>query len=288
MSVVAKVFIVVVALLSLVFLGVSATLYSYRTDWRMATLHLQQQYQRMVQQKNETIRAQEQQVESLSRFLQVRDSENQQIRDQIDDLGSGLAQSEARLAAAQQQNSIIMQQNSTLLETLARKDQDIASLREEVRRQGTELAQANEDKRTAQQQVARLMSQLGETEQHLGELRTLYETNRRRLADLQLVVDALNAAGVPISLLVVGSPPTPPVDGIVMAVKTDIDPNLVLLSVGADDNVQVGFVFTVYRGGTFVGQVIVDRVLPDVSACRVMFTAEGQSIREGDSAATRL
>ena len=37
-------------------------------------------------------------------------------------------------------------------------------------------------------------------------------------------------------------------DGTVVAVKNELSPGLVLLSVGADDKVEAGFRFSVYRG----------------------------------------
>lgn len=83
-------------------------------------------------------------------------------------------------------------------------------------------------------------------------------------------------------------PQPPKIDGQVQAVDDFADPPLVLLSVGGDDRVERGFQFSVYRESQFKGKVVVERVLRDSCGCRVLFVAEGQAIRVGDAATTRL
>jgi hypothetical protein len=58
--------------------------------------------------------------------------------------------------------------------------------------------------------------------------------------------------------------------------------------VGSDDKVEKGFHFSIYRGAEFVGKVVVAKVLKDTCGCRVLFVRKGETIRVGDSAATRL
>jgi hypothetical protein len=82
--------------------------------------------------------------------------------------------------------------------------------------------------------------------------------------------------------------PIPWIDARVAAVKNDVSPALVLLSVGSEDRVEKGFHFSVYRGTTFIGKVVVAKVLKDSCGCYVLFTKGGESITAGDSAATRL
>jgi len=80
----------------------------------------------------------------------------------------------------------------------------------------------------------------------------------------------------------------PAIEAKVVAVKADITPALVVLSVGSKDKVQKGFEFTIYRDKLFVAKVVVEHVLKDNSGCRVLFTAEGEAVFQGDRAATLL
>lgn len=77
---------------------------------------------------------------------------------------------------------------------------------------------------------------------------------------------------------------TPRIDGEVVAAA----PGEVELSVGRADGVQPGYHFSVYRGPCFVAKVVVERVLEGSARARVLFAAEGQEVRPGDCAATRL
>ena len=64
-----------------------------------------------------------------------------------------------------------------------------------------------------------------------------------------------------------------------------------MLSVGGDDGVVVGTEFVVYRGNQYIVKVRVERVLPDMAACRVIqetWNARGEEIQQGDSATNKL
>jgi hypothetical protein len=83
-------------------------------------------------------------------------------------------------------------------------------------------------------------------------------------------------------------PPLPSIDGVLVATKDDVNPGLVLLSVGSQAGVEAGFCFSVYRDQTFLGKVVVERIGEDWAGCRVLFLVEGERLQAGDLAATRL
>lgn len=144
--------------------------------------------------------------------------------------------------------------------------------------------------RVAEAQAARLTRLETKLEKDLSDLRVAYRDTRKALKEKELVVaqflDASGDSGVGHAFI--AGPPVPAIDAVVSAVKDDVSPALVLLSAGSDDKVEKGFHFSVYRGSSFVGKVIVEKVLRDACGCRVLFTKEGESVRPGDSAATRL
>lgn len=116
----------------------------------------------------------------------------------------------------------------------------------------------------------------------------------RDLADLRALV-AMNESpappprelDAPISRQLEG-PPVPPIDAVVLEVGRTREPAGVRLSVGWADGVEKGYQFSVYRGSTFVGKVVVERVRAGSCDARVLFTREGESVQRGDAAATRL
>ncbi|MCA8962901.1 MAG: hypothetical protein KDC38_20400, partial [Planctomycetes bacterium] len=77
-----------------------------------------------------------------------------------------------------------------------------------------------------------------------------------------------------------------PVDAAVVAHKPES--NLVVISAGSEDGVKVGDLFTIYRDGNFIAKAQITHTTPDLAGARIQFTNDGQSIRVGDNASSRL
>ena len=82
----------------------------------------------------------------------------------------------------------------------------------------------------------------------------------------------------------IGVATAPPIDGMVVGVQEGV----VVLSVGKDDGVEVGYEFTIYDGNTFIGKVQVTKVLDDMAGCTILFEESGRKISDGNKASTRL
>lgn len=80
----------------------------------------------------------------------------------------------------------------------------------------------------------------------------------------------------------------PPIEAAVAEVCDDISPKAVALDRGLLDGVDRGLQFTIYRGQTFVGKVVVEKADERRATARILFTAPGRAIERGDKAATRL
>jgi uncharacterized protein YhaN len=78
----------------------------------------------------------------------------------------------------------------------------------------------------------------------------------------------------------------PKIDGVVLGVSDKA--NLVLISVGKKDKVQVGYKFTVYRGSAYVSKLVVDKVEDGWSACRELKDFRKEEIQQGDNVSTRV
>ena len=76
------------------------------------------------------------------------------------------------------------------------------------------------------------------------------------------------------------------VEGVVTGVDEEL--NLVLISVGTDDKVAVGYSFRVFRGKTFVGMLLIDRVGTDWASGHMKMDESSSFPQRGDDVATRL
>ena len=287
MSLLAKVFIVLQTILIMVYLGLTGALYQHRRDWRTSYQKLKGRYSTMVTRSAKEIEALRNFVSAKNQLITAKENEITFLKSQLD----------AAIREATQRGSELSAEKSRTTNLEAEQTKDRATIRA-LGQQNTQLSSQNTtlkgdlDKATsrreiAEGQVARLTNLAGQLEADLGTLRETFAGTRKKLRERELLIAMAENQGVNFASLLPG-PPVPAIDGQVLAVKTDVKPALVLLSVGADEKVEAGFQFSVYRGSKFIGKVVVERVLRDSAGCRVVFTAEGESVQSGDTAATRL
>lgn len=287
MSLLAKIFIVIQTVLVMTYLGMTATLYQHRRDWRTSYQKLKHRYTMVVSRSQKEIQALRTYVIAKDELVASKEREVRSLKTSLDQQVA-LAQRNNQLyqeksAEFNQLNQNFTNLNQRLQEAMRRNEQ-LNDRKSEL--EGL-LEVATNRRETAEGQVARLTTLNTSLEQDLADLRTSFADTRKQLREKELLISMAEGAGVDFELLVPG-PPVPAIDGNVVAVKTDVSPPLVLLSVGQDDKVERGFHFSIYRGSQFIGKVVVERVLRDSAGCRVLFTADGQQIQAGDNAATRL
>jgi hypothetical protein len=288
MSLLAKIFVVVITVLSLVFLGVEATLYYHSNDWREAYERLQQRMRESLKEKDEEIAKRDGGIKALEETKAKLEATAEQIRvaakasqDQYEAKAAELSRLANDMAKLQTNHDIVTR-------SVDEKDKSLSAQRQEIARLQDALHTAQGEKELAEAQVARVTSMKVALEKDLAEVRKDFTATKQKLIDSQLVMDELERQGVPISTLVINHKPVPPIRGKVAGVRTDVQPALVLLTVGKDDKVEKGYPFTVYRGNEFVAKVVVEKVMADSAGCRVLFTAAGKTIKQGDDVATVL
>jgi hypothetical protein len=288
MSLLGKIFVVVVTILSLVFLGVQSTLYYHSTDWREAFERFRERHIQVVQAKDAEINKLQGSVKDAEDTVKRDEALVAQYKDQVksaEDKATSSHEAELKSRSDLEQAAANLK---SAVDNLTSKEKELTDTRSSLDTAHNDLATARGDKETAEAQVARLIGQKAALEKDLGEVRKAYSDTKQQLLDMQLTMEELERQGIPVATLVANHKPVPPINAKVAGVKSDVQPPLVLLTVGKDDHVEKGFQFAVYRGTSFVGKVVVEKVNADSAGCRVLFMAPGQAIKQGDDAATRL
>ena len=287
MSALAKVFVVFIFLLSILFFGTSATLYLTREDW--ATNY-------------ESYRTA---VTAEVAKLEVRVNKLKGVRDSLDDALRLVSRDE--IAKAEQVKKLGVEldgKNAQIAQISAQRDESIiaktatdnvnASLVSQNTTLTTQLREAHDNRDTAidAQKVAnaekfRMKRDLDATTTELHEARVEHSALDDKYNSLELAYGAvekkLGKDGIEAILSGLVSPP---IDALVEEVDANL--SLVVLSVGSQDEVKEGAEFTIYREDKFVGKVRVNKVYENLAGARVLFTAEGADIKQGDRATTRI
>jgi regulator of replication initiation timing len=287
----AKIFIVVNLVLAVVFLGAAAALLGTAESWkkkyesdgymdvmalnksvkdRLGALDAQlkvatderDKYQSdfMVEQRRAT-ELDKKLVEKNTEFSQIVGKYNNLAED-FNALTKSFDDMKANYKEAFDENRKLQGQVDTALAETAAAKQDADDLRETLERE--------------QGIVKQLQADLGAAEK--SNMKITEEKNR--LADVVAMINE-KAPDLLKDLMVLKA-----VKATVVGVDADL--NIVLISAGADDEVQIGYTFTVYRGGQYVGKLVIDKVGPDWASGHMDTGLTKEFPQRGDEAATQL
>lgn len=163
----------------------------------------------------------------------------------------------------------------------------------------TEKDKAEKAQRDAETAKAEAEAKRDEAEKLAADLKNSLEKANNQIADLEKAKMGLEKerASIETSLesLVVatGARPDdfkamPEISAAVLDVSNAVEPGLVALNVGSNKQAKRGYTFQIFEGKTYKGEARVEFVHPDMCSAIITSKGPGQTIRQGDSAATRL
>lgn len=284
MSTVAKVFIVLNLIFAVIYVGVSAALLAKQENWYWKHQNLKVAYDN--DEKKFTAQADE-----LQAKLTTAEQANESYRSKINGL-------ENDLNGAREERKIAVQTNESLQGEIAKLREeyqvilkDLNDQRAENERLTTnfdELRGKHNEAVTQREQSIddkqRIAKDLEDVKMILDDLEKRHIELAKRNQENENIIQNYLAKlkiRIPSELLT-----APAIEGQVVGVSDQF--NLVMLNVGENDQVKPGYEFTVYRGKNFVGRVKVDRVFPDMCACIALQEYHKDTIKKGDTAATRV
>jgi small-conductance mechanosensitive channel len=282
MSVIAKILIVLNLVLAVVFLGASATFLGQQESWKkkhddlktataaeIADISAQRDGARNTARDQENLANQRQsQVTELQGRLETKENDYTQITESHNTLLGQYERLSQTYKDAVALNDSLTQKNNALVNE---KDAALTAKREAIAAQNA-----------AETEQKRLEGELENAEMAKSELAkrmtTLADEHESQTVLLEAYVEKFG------SLADVMNPPT--IKARVTAVDNDL--NIVMLSVGRDDKVKVGYAFTVYRGNEYIGKIIIDKVEADYASGYSQKELEQGAIQVGDDATTRF
>ncbi len=287
MSVLTKVFVVLLTLVSIALSMLVVSAFARQEDWRASandwrvTAAAAQAKERAIAQNAalEQARSQEQQQRSLARIADLQAKVDEQER-AIAESNRGLAEAQSRLTIEQANATTLVEQNKVFVGEVSREREFSAKLAKrnsELERQNIDLndrvKELTANMTMAQAQVRALQQQLAAVSSRRGESGPAAAH----------VPAAVVEAGVLSVQPEVAPEAIAPIRGEVTSVKS----NLAQISVGSADGVSEGMRFLIYRPGQrgskpeYLGTLKITRVEPKQAAGRIE-QSEGQ-IMVGDT-----
>ncbi len=278
MNLVGKIFIVLIFVMSILFMGFVVAVYATHTNWRDLVMAPDTGLE--AQLKNE-----KGEVERLATTL-TKTKEDLEIQKAARQSALGLLATETeRLARERDQlikdHATEQEKARDAIADVAQAHDTLAALRGEVEKLRADILAAIATRDTA---LTSLVDKTDEANARAMEMQNLSKQSTlvaEQLANANEVLRKFKLQGNPSRYS--GKPPKG-VPGVVLAAS----PENVEISIGSDDGLLVGHVLDAYRGSTYLGKIQVIEVATDKAVCKVLGQFQKGRIQANDRVSTGL
>ena len=288
----AKIFIVVNLVLAVLFMGAAAALLGTAESWKKK--YEESTFQEVASVNKSVKKALDDRDAAITKATGERDKyQNDLMVEQrrATELDKKVAEKASEYTKIADKYNRISEDFNALQKSFAEmRDNTKEAFAENKKLQGqvdTALGEAADAKKDADNLRETLEREKGTTKQLQADLGASEKSNmmlteeKNRLADVIAMVKEKFGADAIANLMVQEA-----VKATVVGVDADL--NIVLISVGSEDKVQIGYTFTVYRGGQYIGKLVIDKVGPDWSSGHMDRGLTKEFPQRGDEAATQL
>jgi hypothetical protein len=270
-----KVFVVVILIMSLVFMGLAMAVYATHKNWQQVSTDLNN---KLTAARSENTRLQAEhnrKVEELERENTAREQQAVKLEAERVALADRLAQIQTErdtLVQSQRDHIAAVASTQKINEGLAG---EVTGLRGQIK--------------TAQQARDLLFKEALTATEELHEKAGEYNAARERSEQLTKQVAGMTVVMREKNI----DPATPPgsvvpnVEGLISKVEQKAGSQLVEVTIGADDGLKAGHLLEVSRGAKYLGRVEIIETSPDKSVGRVDRQFQTGAIQEGDHVRTR-
>jgi len=292
MNLVGKIFIVLIFVMCLVWMGFSVAVYATHKNWKEVVEDPENGLKFQVDRANERNDELKDQKQKLESELAAEKAARRQVLAKLETVKADLKQ---QLAEKERDLTTEEQKATDALARLRDTEAEVAELRIDILggiRDGQQVVGLREEIRQAQEDRDKYFDELVKATDQLHQAATEYRSLRERTTTL--AADLANAKEVlrihdlkPQPALYKGTPP--PVDGVVLKVGSD---GLLEVSIGSDDGLMRGHTLEVVRQGggvsTYLGRVEVTETAPDKAVCKVLPAFLQGAIQRNDRVTSKL
>lgn len=276
MTLLGKIFVVLIFIMSLVFMSFSVMVYATHRNWKMIvtnTTPTEKDPLGLESQLEDSKNANRQQRMELEKMKNELAIERAARREALARLEARATQLNDQLVQKQAEYVALMARSGEAIETVDTTTQTAKRLKDEVAMLRSQVTQTRLDR---DQQLARVVELTDGIHQMRGNLGRLKTTNGELLARVNKMKQVLDAHGLP-EVLRPDIPP--PLEGLVTDIARD---KYIEVSIGSDDGLLVGHELNVTREGTFLGRAVVRKTNTDRSVGELMDEYRKGRVQRGD------
>ncbi len=291
MTLLGKIFTVLILIMSVLFLAFSIMVYATHTNWQKVVnnpspasgeeLGLRQKLEKQITVNKQLKEAQADLVSSIALEQAAR--------------RFALAALETKLKSRVAELELVQQELGKLTATEGTTAGALVAVQKELNNVTGEVKTLRGEIRVAQQDVYTQFDKVVTLTDNVNQLKRIKKELESRQAPLVTSVAALKSAmeklGKRVEVSKDGLVRTdvnqiaPKVDGVVTKVGIK---GLLEISIGEDDGIQVGYTLDVFRDNSYLGKVTVLKTAPDQSVVKIIPKFKQGPIKEGDRVATKF
>jgi predicted nuclease with TOPRIM domain len=284
-STIAKVFVVVVFALSVAFAVSSALLMTQQENWHDKYAKLDRDSQQKSADQEAKLAARDHDLQETKSALSKTTGDLQRITEEKAEADKAKAQLQTDFTAKEKEVSDLRTSFTMIRDGVgqwsARNEKlqkDLTDAQAKLKENEEALRQSKADSEKAKIEKDEMVKKLADMEARRKDLED-------RLARATEALDNLAKSGV-INMEEVVSGAQKPIDGRVL----EVDPGnkVVIINVGKEQGVGLGYAFTVYRDGEYVGEIRVDQLKDDLAGGSPVLGKMKSEIRKGDNVTTRI
>jgi hypothetical protein len=271
-----KVFVVVILIMSLVFMGLALAVYATHKNWQQVSLDLNKKLQASQAENSKLQTEHNRRVEDLEREKTIAEQQ--------------VAKSEQERVSLAERFAQIQTERDGLVQNQRDHIAAVASTQKINEGLATDVTKLRTDIRSTIEARDRLFKQALDATEELHKAAGEYNTTRERNEQL-----TKQTAGMTAVMREKGIDPAtdpgsvvPTVEGLVSKIERKAGGQLVEVTIGADDGLKAGNTLEVSRGAKYLGRVEIIQTSPDKSVGRVDRKSQQGQIQEGDRVATRI
>lgn len=280
MTLIGKIFTVLILIMSLVFMTVAMMVYATHKNWRTVV----KGDGAAVQGMEKTINEQKTAATSLQNEIETLKTKLEQERAArvyaLAALQARTKLQEAELQRLDQENERLVKSEADMKVILELAETNSKNLKQEVTQLRGDIKTAQADRDNSFGEVVLLTDKL---QQYKVEQDRLKEREQQLVSTTARMQRVLTAHGMDQYTPVDGIPPK--LDAVVTAVN---DNNMVEISVGADDGIRPGNTLDVFNGDTYLGRIIIKQTAPDRAVGEILREYRRGLIKKGDYVSTKL
>ena len=273
MNFVGKILTVLILLMSVVFLTVSVAVFQTHRIWRDVAIDNKKKIENL----QDRVKAYQVELEASKDRLALEQAARRfalaSLQTKYETVESRWQVREQEYQKLQQEAGVLATVVSTAAQTL-----DATLKQNETLRKGLQESQLVRDETFGK--VVELTDAKNALE---GNRQVLSERNDELTRMYTLAKSWLDRVGIDMNAPVDGRPPT--VDGQIVSVG---EKDLLEISIGADDGLKQGHTLEVFRGGNYLGRVVVQRTWPDRAVVQIIPEFKQGAMKVGDRVATKL